>query len=187
MPIAFALIDYAKKRLFATFNCPADATENLASKVICLNGCLIRLRDCRERCPKIHPQQFGLPVALQIFRPILFPISERRHGDFGMFGVCPVHRLGVVAKRLLREPFWETAFKRPLRPRIPILMQRYPANPQPITPLLELRRPIPGANGAQVGKKRPRCLTPFQEGFNLRAEPKQRRFQIRRGILVSSA
>jgi hypothetical protein len=31
-----------------------------------------------------------------------------------------------VAQRLLREPLRETAFQRPLRPRIPIAVQRHP-------------------------------------------------------------
>ena len=80
-----------------------------------------------------------------------------------------MHRLGVVAQRLLREPLRETAFQRPLRPRIPIRMQRHPGNPQPVAPLLELRRPIPGAHGAEIRKKRPDRRTPFQDGRNVRA------------------
>jgi hypothetical protein len=51
---------------------------------------------------------------------ILFPIRQRRHGDFRVFRVGMMHRLGVVPQRLLREPFREAAFQRPLRPRIPI-------------------------------------------------------------------
>jgi hypothetical protein len=54
---------------------------------------------------------------------------------------CPMHRLGVVSQCLLGETLRETAFQGPLRPRIPITMQGNPGNPQPITPLLELRRP----------------------------------------------
>ncbi|HAO79588.1 MAG TPA: hypothetical protein DCQ92_11555 [Verrucomicrobia subdivision 3 bacterium] len=52
---------------------------------------LIRLRDGSQRRPKTYWQQFGLPAALRIFLPLLFPISQRRHGDFGMF------RAGVTA------------------------------------------------------------------------------------------
>ena len=90
-----------------------------------------------------------------------------------------MHRLGVVPQRLLREPLRESAFQRPLRPRIPIAVQRHSGNPQPVTPLLELRRPISGAHGAKIRKQRPRCRTPFQERFNLRAEPEQRRLEVR--------
>src|SRR5665647_3567003 len=89
--------------------------------------------------------------------------------------LCPVHRLGVVAQRLLREPLRESAFQRPLRPRIPIRMQRHALDLQPVAPLLELRRPIPGAHGAEIRKKLPVRRTPFQDGLNVRAEPEQRR------------
>ena len=139
---------------------------------------LIRLRDGSQRRPKTHWQQFGLHAALRIFLPILFPISQRRHGDFRVFRISPMHRLGVVAQRLLREPLRETAFQRPLRPRIPIAVQRHPGNPQPVTPLLELRRPIPGAHGAEIRKQLPDRRTPFQDGLNVRAEPEQRRLEI---------
>ena len=90
-----------------------------------------------------------------------------------------MHRLGVVTQCLLREPLRESAFQRPLRPRIPIAMQRHPGNPHPVTPLLEFRRPIPGAHGAKIRKQRPRCWTPFQERFNLRAKTEQRRLEVR--------
>jgi hypothetical protein len=51
----------------------------------------ISLRACRGRRPKIHRQQLRLHAALRIFLPFLFPIIQRRHGDFGMF------RAGVTA------------------------------------------------------------------------------------------
>jgi hypothetical protein len=63
--------------------------------------------------------------------------------------------LGVVPQRRLREPLRVATFQRPLRPRIPIAVQRHPGNPQPVTPLLELRRPIPGAHGAKIGNSGP--------------------------------
>jgi len=37
------------------------------------------------------------------FSPFLFPIIQRRHGNFGMFCVGVMHRLGIVPQRLLRE------------------------------------------------------------------------------------
>jgi hypothetical protein len=86
---------------------------------------LIRLRDVSQRRLEIHQQQFGLHAALRIFLPILFPIRQRRHGNFRVFRIRPMHRLGVVSQRLLREPFRETAFQRPLRPRIPVAIQRF--------------------------------------------------------------
>ena len=115
--------------------------------------------------PEIQRQQFGLRATLRIFLPIFFPIRQRGHGDFRVFRIRPMHRLGIVPQRLLREPFGETTFQRPLRPRIPIAMQRYAGNPQSVTTLLELRRPIPGAHGANMRKQRPRCRTPFQPCF----------------------
>ena len=48
-----------------------------------------------------------------------------------------------------------------------------------VTTLLELRRPIPGAHGAKIRKQWPRCRTVFQERFNFRAEPEQRRLEVR--------
>ena len=51
-------------------------------------------------------------------------------------------------------------------------MQRYPGNPQPVTTLLELRRPIPGAHRAKIRKQRSRRRTAHNESecqphFNL--------------------
>ena len=57
-------------------------------------------------------------------------------------------------------------------------MQRHTGNHQPITPLFEFRRPIPCPHGAEIRKQRLRCRTPFQKGFNLRAEPEQRRLEV---------
>jgi hypothetical protein len=51
---------------------------------------LIRLRDGSQRRPKTHWQQFGLHAALRIFLPILFPIIQRRHGDFRVFRIRPM-------------------------------------------------------------------------------------------------
>jgi hypothetical protein len=48
---------------------------------------LIRLRDGSQRRPKTHWQQFGLHAALRIFLPILFPVRQRRHGDFRVFRI----------------------------------------------------------------------------------------------------
>ena len=48
--------------------------------------------------------------------------------EFNVFLTVLMHRLGVVAQRLLREPLRETAFQRPLRPRISIAVQRHPGN-----------------------------------------------------------
>jgi hypothetical protein len=56
-----------------------------------------------------------------------------------------MHRLAVVAQSLLRESFRVADGPGSFRPRIPIAVQRYPGNSQPVTPLLELRRPIPGS------------------------------------------
>ena len=60
------------------------------------NSVLIRLRDGSQRRPKTHWQQFGLHAALRIFMPILFPIIQRGHGDFRVFRIRPMHRLGIV-------------------------------------------------------------------------------------------
>jgi hypothetical protein len=67
-------------------------------------GALIRLRDGSQWRPEIHRQQLWLHAALRIFLPILFPIIQRRHGNFRVFGIRPMHRLGIVPQRLLREP-----------------------------------------------------------------------------------
>jgi hypothetical protein len=37
-------------------------------------------------------------------RCVIFPIRQRRHGDLRVFRIRPMHRLGVVPQRLLREP-----------------------------------------------------------------------------------
>lgn len=76
---------------------------------------LIRLRDGSQRRPKTHWWQFGLYAALRIFLPILFPTIPRWHGDFRVFRMSPMHRLGIVPQSLPGEPFRETAFQRPLR------------------------------------------------------------------------
>lgn len=76
---------------------------------------LIRLRAGSRRRPKTHRQQLELHAALRIFLPILFPTIPRWHGDFRVFRMSPMHRLGIVPQRLLCEPFRETAFQRPLR------------------------------------------------------------------------
>ena len=62
---------------------------------------------------------------------ILFPISQRRHGDFRVFRISPMHRLGVVAQRLLREPLreticraWRTTFAPIFDPFLPQRRQR---------------------------------------------------------------
>ena len=67
------------------------------------------MRDGSQRRPKTHWQQFVLHAALRIFLPILFPIRQGRHGDFRVFRIRPMHCLGVVAQRLLREPLREPA------------------------------------------------------------------------------
>ena len=38
---------------------------------------------------------------------------------------------------------------------------------------------LPDAHGAKIRKQRPRCRTPFQDGFNCRAKPEQRRLEVR--------
>jgi hypothetical protein len=43
--------------------------------------------------------------AFRFFRPLLFPVIQRRHGDFGVFRAGMMHRLGIVPQRLLCEPF----------------------------------------------------------------------------------
>jgi hypothetical protein len=54
---------------------------------------------------------------LRIFLPVLFPIRQRRHGDFRVFRIRPMHRLGVVPQRLLREPLLQLPFQpRAIRP-----------------------------------------------------------------------
>ena len=47
--------------------------------------------------------------------------------------------LGTVPQRLLCKTLRRAAFQGPLRPRVPIKMQRHPGNLQPPAPLLELR------------------------------------------------
>ena len=63
-----------------------------------------------------------------------------------------MHRLEIVPQRLLREPLRVAAFQSPLRPRIPIRVQRHARNLQPDAALLELRCPVASAHGAKVGK-----------------------------------
>ena len=82
-----------------------------------------------------------------------------------------MHRLGVASQLLLCEPLRETTFQRLLRLRILIAMQPHAQNPHPITPLIKLRRPIPGAHGAELREKLPCRRTPFQDGLNVRADP----------------
>jgi hypothetical protein len=82
-------------------------------------GGSIGLGGWQHRQPKIHRQKIWVRAASRIFLPILFPIGQRWHRDFCVFRIRPMHRLGSVAQRLLREPLQETAFQRPLRPRIP--------------------------------------------------------------------
>ena len=54
----------------------------------------------------------------------------------------PMHGDGIVPQRLLRKTFGIAGLLRPLRPRIPIRMQRYAGNtPQRATPF-EIRRPV---------------------------------------------
>ena len=71
----------------------------------------IRLCGWHHRQPKIHRQQFGLHAALRILLPILFPTRQRRHGDFRVFRIRPMHRLGIVAQRLLCEPLRKATSK----------------------------------------------------------------------------
>ena len=88
--------------------------------------------------------------------PLLLPIIQRRHRDLRVLRVGMMHRLGIVPQRLLREPLRIPALQRPLRPGIPIRMQRHPLDPQPLAPLLELRRPVPRPHRPQIREQRPR-------------------------------
>jgi len=73
---------------------------------------LIRLRDARQRHSEIHRQQLWFRATLRILLPILFPIIQRRHGDFGVFRVGMMHRLRIVPQRLLCEPLRVAALQR---------------------------------------------------------------------------
>ena len=73
-------------------------------------GVLIRLCDGSQRRPEIHRQQLWPHVALRILLPILFPIIQRRHGDFHL---RPAERdYGGTSRRVLSRhdaPPWNCA------------------------------------------------------------------------------
>ena len=66
-------------------------------------------------------------------------------------------------------------------------MQRHALDLQPVAPLLELRRPIPGAHGAEIRKKLPSRRTPFQDGLNVRAERRLKGLHERRTTSIFEA
>ena len=67
-----------------------------------------------------------------------------------------MHRLAVMAQRLLRKTLRITGHLRPLGPRVTIGMERHAADAQPAAALLELRGAIARPHAAQVGKERSR-------------------------------
>ena len=136
---------------------------------------LIRLCNRNRRRLEIHRHQLWLHTALRIFLPILFPIIQRRHGDFGVFRVRMMHRLGIVPQRLLREPLRVAALQSPFRPGITIRVERHTRYTQTTAALLKFRRPVACSHGAKVWKKRSNCRTPFQNDLDFRAEANQRR------------
>ncbi len=155
--------------------CPSD--QNFVQSAWAV-GWLIRLRQRHGLRPRIHRHQlrhcgswsvvrglaahfYFLLSTLCFFhaprsalcalnRPLLLPIIERRHGDFGVFRVGMMHRLGIVPQRLLREPLRVAALQSPFRPRIAIRVQRHARNFQPLATLTELRCPVTGTHGAKL-------------------------------------
>lgn len=89
-----------------------------------------------------------------------------------------MNRLGIVPQRLLCEPLRESAFQRPLRPSVPIRVQRQARNLQPIASLFEFRCSIPCPHRAEIRKKRTDPWTPFQNVFNVCTESKKRWLEI---------
>ena len=62
--------------------------------------------------------------------------------------------LTVVTEGFLREALRITALPRPLRPSVTIRVQADSVNAQPFATLLELRGPIAGPDGSEVGEER---------------------------------
>ena len=82
---------------------PGRCPYGLRRGLVSIGQTLIRLRNGSQRRPEINRQQLELHAALRILLPILFPIIQRRHGDFGVFRAGMMYRLGIVPQRLLRD------------------------------------------------------------------------------------
>ena len=139
----------------------------------CRRGCFVRwfaswpitLRgQCRHR---VRVERKRDPFFL---RALLFIFFQRWHFHDGPFRVGAMHRLAVVAQRLLREAFRIPTGAGPFRPRISIRMQGHPFDAKSPTALLELRGPIAGPHGAQIGEERPLRRQLSQRHFHLRTE-----------------
>ena len=65
-----------------------------------------------------------------------------------------MHRLAIVPQGFLREAFRITALPRPLRLGVAIRVQADSVNAQTFTTLLELRGPVAGPDGSEVGEER---------------------------------
>ena len=62
------------------------------------------------------------------------------------------------------------ALQCPLRPGVPIRMQRHSRNFQPRTAVFKLRCPVAWADRPQIGKQRASLRAPLQDGCNLLAK-----------------
>src|SRR5205823_10466129 len=83
--------------------------------------------------------------------------------NFRPLRVRTMDGLAIVPERFLGEPFWVAAFSRALRPCVTIRVQTDTANPETLTTLFELGRPIPGTNLLHVGKQRTTDRQPPQD------------------------
>jgi hypothetical protein len=71
-----------------------------------------------------------------------------------------------------------SALQGPLRPGIPIGMQRNARNPQSLAALLKFRGPVASTHRAKVWKEWTSLRTPFQDGLDFHAEPNQRGLDV---------
>ena len=95
--------------------------------------------------------------------PGMFVILQCRDLHQRMFCIRLMHGFGVVPEVLHGKSFRIARSPRPLRPRIPIGVQRDAFNFEQLAPLFEFRGPIARPNGAQIREQRSLAWQVFEK------------------------
>src|SRR5580693_4212303 len=86
--------------------------------------------------------------------PLLLVFAQRRQFHLRPAGVGAMHGFAIMPQVFHRKTFGITGGLRPFRPSVTVTVQRDTLDAKSVAPLLELRRPVVGADGSQIRKQR---------------------------------
>jgi hypothetical protein len=86
--------------------------------------------------------------------PLAFVFTQGRQFDFRVASISAMNRFAVMAKSLLREPFWITGALRPFRPSVSVAVQGDAFDAKSFAALFELCCPVGSSDAPQIRKER---------------------------------